>query len=328
MAVTTTPTTTTTTTTTTTAVSAVSLAQVTDAVIELGALALAFGRIDRTAVYHPDRTTPESDTDHTVMLGWIACALAAHWFPHLDVGLVAQYALVHDAPEVYAGDTPTLRITPTERARKAEREHAATQQLTNQFGARLPWFPATVTAYERQDTPEARFVRGVDKILPKIVHLLDGCVGLTDRRIGATEMTRICTTQRRDMAGYLADLPEVLQLHAVLAEQVTARPELARTNDSDPDPDPDSDGRQVADPGAVGHTVPCIWGCGHLAGSETELDEHEQSCEHQTDTDADTGVPTGDLIVVDPVSRSVRSLRRRRRGGPPGPAPATTGGVP
>jgi putative hydrolases of HD superfamily len=72
-----------------------------DSLVDLARLALAFGRVDRTAVYHPDQTTPESDTDHTVMLGWAACAIAATWFPQLDLGLVAQFALVHDAPEVY-----------------------------------------------------------------------------------------------------------------------------------------------------------------------------------------------------------------------------------
>ncbi len=101
-------------------------------VTDLCRLALAFGRIDRTAVHHPDGT-PESDTDHTVMLGWVACSLAAR-FPGLDIGLVAQFALAHDAPEVYAGDTPTLRIDATGRAAKADRERAATARLAVEFG--------------------------------------------------------------------------------------------------------------------------------------------------------------------------------------------------
>src|SRR6266851_2925642 len=52
-----------------------------DAVAELGGLALAFGRIDRTACYHPDQVTAESDTDHTVMLAWVAPSLAALLYP-------------------------------------------------------------------------------------------------------------------------------------------------------------------------------------------------------------------------------------------------------
>ena len=98
--------------------------EVADAAIRLAALALAFGRIDRTACTHPDGT-PESDSDHTVMLGWLAPSLAALTEPGLDPHLVAAYALVHDAVEVHAGDTPTLVITSQGRAEKAARERAA-----------------------------------------------------------------------------------------------------------------------------------------------------------------------------------------------------------
>ena len=76
-----------------------------DAVIALGRLALRFGRVDRIT-YHDDGVTAESDTDHTVMLGLIACAFAAAHLPDLDVGLIAEFAPVHDLVEVYAGDTP------------------------------------------------------------------------------------------------------------------------------------------------------------------------------------------------------------------------------
>jgi hypothetical protein len=56
---------------------------------------------------------PESDTDHTVMLALIACALAPIVDARLDVGLVAQYALVHDLVEAYAGTrTPCAPSTP------------------------------------------------------------------------------------------------------------------------------------------------------------------------------------------------------------------------
>jgi putative hydrolase of HD superfamily len=196
------------------------------AVVELGRLAMAFGAINRTAVYHPDRVTPESDTDHTVMLGWIACAVAARWFPHLDLGLVAQFALIHDAPEVYAGDTPTLRIDAAGRAAKAAREHAAVQRLTEQFSSHLPWFPAAIATYEAQELPEARFVRGLDKAVPKIVHLLDGCTGLRERGIGRAELANICRRQHADLASYVGDFPELLDLYSALVDQVLNHPEL------------------------------------------------------------------------------------------------------
>jgi putative hydrolases of HD superfamily len=187
-----------------------------EAVIDLGRLALAFGRIDRTAVFHPDGVTRESDTDHTVMLGWVAPALAARFFPELDVGLVAQFALIHDLPEVYAGDTPTLRITEDGRMAKAEREALAVGRLCEEFSERLPWVTYTLGLYEGQVLPEARFVRGVDKILPKIVHLLDGCAGLREHGMGAGELAGVFERQEADMLGYVGEFAELMDLRAEL----------------------------------------------------------------------------------------------------------------
>lgn len=199
-----------------------------DALVDLGRLALAFGRIDRTAVYHPDRVTPESDTDHTVMLGWLACALAARCFPALDLGLVAQFALVHDAPEVYAGDTPTLRIDAAGRIDKAVLERAAMARLRREFGDQLPWFPSMIEAYEAQVLPEARFVRGLDKVLPKIVHLLDACTGLREQNMGRAELTDVFERQRDDMSGYVGEYEALMSLRAELVDRVLDHPALNR----------------------------------------------------------------------------------------------------
>lgn len=207
-----------------------------DGLVDLARLALAFGRIDRIAVYHPDQVTPESDTDHTVMLVWAACAIAATWFPgQLDVGLVAQYAAVHDAPEVYAGDTPTLRITDEGRAAKAAREAAAVDRLAAEFTHRLPWFAYTLRNYEDQRFPEARFVRGVDKIMPKLVHLLDRCAGLLEQGISRGELADAFARQHHDMASYVGEFQAVLDVRDELVRRVLERPELA---DDGPESDP------------------------------------------------------------------------------------------
>jgi 5'-deoxynucleotidase YfbR-like HD superfamily hydrolase len=196
------------------------MTDLTESIIELGALALRFGRIDRTACYHADRVTPESDADHTIMLGWLACPLAALWYPDLNPGLVAQFALIHDAPEVYAGDTPTLRLTAEVAATKAEAEQEAIRRLDTQFLPTLPYFTHMIGAYESQVLPEARFVRALDKILPKIVHLLDGATGLIEQGMDAAELTERMGRQRVDMAGYAGEFRELLDLHAELTRRV------------------------------------------------------------------------------------------------------------
>lgn len=192
------------------------------AVIELGRLALAFGRINRTACYHPAGDMRESDTDHTVMLGWLAAALADRWFPWLDGGLVAQFALVHDMVEVYAGDTPTLRIDAAGRAAKAERERTAARRLTAEFGKTLPWVPATVLLYEEQVEPEARFVRALDKCLPKVVHLLDGARGLREEGMTSTELAAVFERQRAGMTSYAGEFTELMELREELVARTVA----------------------------------------------------------------------------------------------------------
>lgn len=206
-----------------------------DAVVRLADLSLAFGRIERTAVQHPTGE-PESDTDHTVMLGLVACALAQRHNASLlapgrpanaaelmlDLGLVAQFALVHDFVEVYAGDTQTLRITSEERAAKKVREHDALVRITTEFYAAMPWLPRTIVDYENQELPEARFVRGLDKLLPKAVHLIVAGRGLTEFGMGRTELAGVLAEQYADMLTYVGEFTELMGLHAELAEATLA----------------------------------------------------------------------------------------------------------
>jgi putative hydrolases of HD superfamily len=193
------------------------------ALVAAGQLALAFGRVLRIT-YHPDGATPESDTDHTVMLGVIACALATEHFPGLDVGLVAQYALVHDLVEAYAGDTPTLRLpSPEGKADKQRREHAAYQRIRAEFAHTLSWLPARIDEYETRSVPEARFVRAVDKLMPKITHVLNDAATICRQGMSRAELADRYDAQAAEMAAYAADFPELFELRAVLVDQVLAR---------------------------------------------------------------------------------------------------------
>jgi putative hydrolase of HD superfamily len=188
----------------------------TDAVVQVARLSLAFGRVDRLT-YHEDGTTRESDTDHTVMLGLIACAFAArHPDMGLDVGLVAQYALVHDLPEVYAGDTPTLRALGADAAREKEaREHAAWQQIERETKA-LPWVASAIAEYESRAAPEARYVKAMDKVLPKLTHILNGGVCVREGGMSLTEVASRYAEQDDEIRRYAADFPLIFDLRAEL----------------------------------------------------------------------------------------------------------------
>jgi len=196
------------------------MSEMAEAVVRLGQVALAFGRVDRIT-RHEDGITPESDTDHTVMLGLVACALAQQWFPQLDRGLVAQFALVHDLVEVFAGDTPTITIDAAGAADKRRRETQAAQRL-REFTGTLPWVPTMITRYEQRGAPEARFVKVVDKLLPKITHLLNGGATLAQQGITVDELAASWAQQARDLDGYAGDFPQLLALLEELVTTVAA----------------------------------------------------------------------------------------------------------
>jgi 5'-deoxynucleotidase YfbR-like HD superfamily hydrolase len=191
-------------------------------ILTVASLALRFGEVKRTAVLHVDQVTPESDAEHTVMLAWIAGAFADRLYPALNTDLVVSFAVVHDMPEVYAGDTPTLRITPEERRAKARREADAVERLGVTFDDSLPWLPRMVRRYEAREELEARFVWALDKFTPKLVHLIDQGAGLRAHRVTAAEFVTMANEQRETLAKYVEEFPLLLELHLVLCDRVLA----------------------------------------------------------------------------------------------------------
>lgn len=194
-----------------------------DAAELLARRALEFGEIERTACQHPDGR-PETDSTHTVMLAWLAPALAAALYPErLDPVLVSAFASVHDAVEVYAGDTPTLRITAEERVAKKHRELAAVRSWFYDFSRRgLSWLPEMIRRYEKQDEPEARFVRAVDKCCPVLTHMSNGARDVADYGITAAEVEGMREQRRAEVAEYAADFPEILALRDEFSTRLAA----------------------------------------------------------------------------------------------------------
>lgn len=192
-----------------------------DTVIDLGKFALGFGRVNR-ATFHEDGKTLESDTDHTVMLGWIVCAVA-YELKHqkrlsIDVGRVAEMAFIHDMVEGVegVGDTNTFDISEEARAAKKRLEEEALQELLLRF-EHAPWIVEAVIVYEDQVQFEARLVRYVDKMMPKITHYLNGCATmkamgktLADLRRSHDAQVQSLRAEYPDIASYVE--PMLLQL--------------------------------------------------------------------------------------------------------------------
>ncbi len=140
--------------------------------VDIGRLVFAFAKVNRVT-RHEDGIRLESDTDHTVMVSVCACALAHKLYPDLDLGKVAQFAIVHDLVEAYALDTDSFGITVEQKKEKDTREHDAFLRIEREFSGAYPWISQMIEKYELLDTKEARFVKTVDKLMSKITHILN-----------------------------------------------------------------------------------------------------------------------------------------------------------
>jgi putative hydrolases of HD superfamily len=103
----------------------------------------------------------ESVAEHTFGVAVLAYLLAESYFPELDSCRVLRIALLHDFGEIYAGDiTPEAGVSPAE---KEARERQAVQQVLGRL-PRSQKYLALWEEYEAGSTPEARFVKQVDRL--------------------------------------------------------------------------------------------------------------------------------------------------------------------
>jgi len=130
----------------------------------------------------PDSTRRlETDAEHSWSLAFTACALAPQIDPDLDVGLIAQMAIVHDVPEIYASDV-SVWDSPQKLAKKHDEELKARQRIAQDYG-HLPWISETIEIYERRDTKEAKFVYALDKLLALLTRKIDNGQAYIDMKI-------------------------------------------------------------------------------------------------------------------------------------------------
>ncbi|TNF25420.1 MAG: HD domain-containing protein [Deltaproteobacteria bacterium] len=100
----------------------------------------------------------ESVAAHSWGVAWLVMALLP---PELDRGRALAYAVLHDLPEVHAGDiVPADGVSPEEKHRR-EVEGLRTLLAGSPRG---PELLRTWEAYEAQADPEARFVRQLDRL--------------------------------------------------------------------------------------------------------------------------------------------------------------------
>ncbi len=189
--------------------------------VDIGKLTLQFAKVNRVTL-HEDGKRFESDTDHTVMLAVSAVAIGSKLYKdRLNLGMVAQFAIVHDLVEAYAMDTDSFGLSDEGRKAKEEREHKAFLRIEEEFKDAFPWLPEIIEKYEALDTIEARFVKTVDKIMPKLTHVLNNGQYFKNRKLSEDEMWSDYTTVVRTAESkYGAEFPEIIVIMEELMEEM------------------------------------------------------------------------------------------------------------
>ena len=99
---------------------------------------------------------PESDADHSYSLALLTLLLAPET---LDLLKCLKLALIHDLPEAFCGDFVPGELRPEE---KAKLEQSAMQKVIDNIGH--PELMELFNEYEQCLTPEAEFVRALDRL--------------------------------------------------------------------------------------------------------------------------------------------------------------------
>lgn len=120
---------------------------------------------------------PQSKLREDVVLHSYSVAVLSWYFfellkPKLDLKKILQYALVHDMPEVYAGDVNSY-ANQNLRKQKEVDEALAIQKLRDEFATDFQPLVLQLEAYEDKSDEESVFVWSVDNIQAKVQGNLD-----------------------------------------------------------------------------------------------------------------------------------------------------------
>jgi len=103
----------------------------------------------------------ESVADHSFGVALLGYIIASEYRSDLDSGKVMQIGLFHDLGEALAGDyTPSDRIDGNT---KFTKEEVALREIFSRFSSPERYIDLWLE-FEHQETPEARFVKGIDRL--------------------------------------------------------------------------------------------------------------------------------------------------------------------
>lgn len=110
----------------------------------------------------------EDVAQHTWRMALIAIVLQKEYEESLNIERVLKMIIIHDLPEVYAGDIPAFG---GDRKNKHENEKKAFLKLTNDLDEELKKELLSLwLEYEAKVTPEAKYASAIDKIEAILQH--------------------------------------------------------------------------------------------------------------------------------------------------------------
>lgn len=115
----------------------------------------------------------ENDSERSYQLAMVSWYLATTESKKLDTEKILKYSLVHDLPEIYAGDTPLYTSDDESLNSKKDRKINAIEKIKKEF-LNFPDLHKWIEKYEEQEDNESKFVYAVDKLLPLLSIFLDG----------------------------------------------------------------------------------------------------------------------------------------------------------
>jgi putative hydrolases of HD superfamily len=114
----------------------------------------------------------ENDAEHQFQIALTAIYIIDSRGLKLDKYKCAAMGLVHDIVEAYAGDISVF-ADKNKLAAKLKQEKQAQQKLRTDW-PEMPAIHELIAEYEARQTPEAKFVYALDKLLPEINNYLNG----------------------------------------------------------------------------------------------------------------------------------------------------------
>jgi putative hydrolase of HD superfamily len=112
-----------------------------------------------------DGSRVENSAEHSWHVALMAVILADHADEPVDADRAARMLLIHDVVEIEAGDTYIYDLEA--RRDVEERERAAAKQLFGMLPAEQEAaFLALWNEYEARQSPEARYAKALDSLLP------------------------------------------------------------------------------------------------------------------------------------------------------------------